>query len=219
MAPGCCISRQLAGFEDGTRQDSIAVLAHLAVVLPGGTNDAWTAPVLLPSLALEQTGAKLERLAYGGPRALGLGLEDSRAFNDGLAQQLTEIFERHNPAKVTFVAKSRGTLFLAAMDTALVHCDIEAIWVTPLLGLDYVREGVLEKAWRSLIVAGSADPYHDPVAHAEVCAAIAAQQLTIDRANHGLVIEGDVVATAEGFRRLATASLAFAGGDASPREP
>jgi hypothetical protein len=57
------------------------------------------------------------------------------------------------------------------MDKALVDRDIDAIWVTPLLGLDYVWAGAIDKAWPSLGVAGSADPYHDPAAHAEVCRA------------------------------------------------
>jgi hypothetical protein len=60
-----------------------------------------------------------------------------------------------------------------------------------------------------LAVAGSADPYHDPAAHAEVCRA-GAQSLVIDGANHGLVVPADVLATVDGFRTLAGASLAFA---------
>jgi hypothetical protein len=186
------------------------VLAHLVVVLPGGNNDPWTAPVLLPALALEQSGAKVERVSYGEPQARGLGLEDSREFNARVTEQVAEILNQHRPAKVTFVAKSRGTLFLAAMDKALVNCNVEAVWVTPLLGLDYVRAGVLDKAWPSLVVAGSADPHHDPVAHAEVCAATRALDLVIEGGNHGLVIEGDVLGTVDGFRRLAEVSLVFA---------
>jgi hypothetical protein len=136
------------------------VLPHLVVVLPGANNDPWTAPLLLPALALEQLGAKVERVSYAEPQPRGLGLEDSREFNARVTEQVAEILKQHHPAKVTFVAKSRGTLFLAAMDKALVDRNVEAVWVTPLLGLDYVRAGVLDKAWPSLVVAGSADPHH-----------------------------------------------------------
>jgi hypothetical protein len=185
------------------------VAGHLAVVLPGGNNDPWTAPVLLPTLALEQSGATVERISYGGPQARGLGLEESAEFNAAVLDQVTQAVGRHDPARVTFVAKSRGTLFLAAMDKTTVRCDVAAIWVTPLLGFDYVRDGIIGKSWPSLVVAGSADPYHDQAGHDVVRAEVSADELVIAGAIHGLVIEGDVLATVDGYRRLAEASLAF----------
>ena len=185
---------------------------HLAIVLPGGNNDPWTAPVLLPSLALEEVGAKVERVSYdGAPKPQGLTREASAEFNAALLKQVTALVDRHAPDRVTFVAKSRGALFLAAVDEASIACEVAAIWVTtPLVDLDEVREGVIEKSWRSLLVAGGADPYHDPVGHAEIGAALRADELVIPGANHGLVVEGDVLATVEGYRRLAEASLEFA---------
>lgn len=185
-------------------------MKHLVVVLPGGNNDPWTAPVLLPSLALEQTGAVVERISYGEPRASGLGLDESAAFNAAVTRQVAEIVDAHRPDRLTFVAKSRGTLVLAAMDESVLACAPEAIWVTPLTGLEYVRSGMVEKAWRSLVVAGGADPYHDPAGHAAVLTAIGAEDLVVDGANHGLVVEGDVLVTVEGYRRLAEATLRFA---------
>jgi hypothetical protein len=186
------------------------VAGHLAIVLPGGNNDVWTAPVLLPTLALEQVDAIIERVSYAGPRPQGLGLGDSREFNAAVGQQVAQLLEHHDPARVSFVAKSRGTLFLATLDPAAGPADVEAIWVTPLLGLDYVRAGMVTKAWPSLVVAGSADPHHDPAAHGELCDAIGARSLVIEGANHGLVVEGDAMATVEAYRALAQASLAFA---------
>ncbi|MEN3273833.1 MAG: hypothetical protein V7636_2594, partial [Actinomycetota bacterium] len=112
--------------------------------------------------------------------------------------------------KITFIAKSRGTLYLAAMSESLPCDRVEAIWVTPLLGFDYVREGILAKSWRSLVVAGGADPNHDSDAHAGVCRQLQAQQLVIADANHGLVVVGDVRRTVEGFQALAESSLSFA---------
>lgn len=202
--------KKVDGIGPGVGRDCQFVVAHLAVVLPGANNDPWTAPLLLPSLALEEMGAKVERVSYGEPRAPGLGLEESMEFNARVSEQVAAIVDQHDPAKVTFVAKSLGTLSLAVMDKALLHCKVEAVWVTPLLGLDHVRGGVLDKEWPSLIVAGSADPYHVPVTHAEVCAALRAQDLVIEGADHGLVVQGDVLATVEGFRRIAEVSLAFA---------
>jgi pimeloyl-ACP methyl ester carboxylesterase len=185
------------------------VVAHLALVLPGGNNDPFTPSVLLPSLALEEVGAQVERVSYSGLRAEGLGLEESREFNAAVGSAVVDLLDRYDPATVTFVAKSRGALFLAAMEKTLVGRDTDVIWVTPLLGLEYVRAGVMDQGWPSLIVAGSADPYHDPAAHDEVCRAIGARSLVIEGAGHGLVVAGDVSATVDGFRRLGEASLSF----------
>lgn len=185
--------------------------AHLAVVLPGGNNDPWTPPVLLPSLALEAAGAVVERVSYGEPRPRGLKLEDSVGFNAAVLEQVMAIIDQHGPNKITFVAKSRGTLFLAAMDQP-INCDVAAIWVTtPLVDLPYVGRGIVDKAWRSLLVAGSADPHHDAAIHADTCAALTADELVIPNANHGLVVERNALATADGYRELAKASLAFVG--------
>jgi hypothetical protein len=112
--------------------------------------------------------------------------------------------------RITFVAKSRGTLFLSVMPPLDTAATVEAIWVTPLLDFDYVNNGIVEKRWRSLIVAGSADPYHEAAAHDATCAAIHADSLVVDGADHGLVVRGDVRRTVKGFADLADATLAFA---------
>jgi pimeloyl-ACP methyl ester carboxylesterase len=188
----------------------LTVVAHLAVVLPGGNNDPFNAAVLLPSLALEEVGAKVERVSYSGVEAEGLGLEESKEFNAAITKVVLGLVDHHKPSKITFIAKSRGALFLAALDKSLVQPATSAIWVTPLLGLEYVRTGLVDKNWPSLVVAGAADPYHAPAAHDEVCRSIGARSLVIDGANHGLVIDGNALATVDAFRRLAEASLSFA---------
>ncbi len=74
---------------DNTR----VVLAHLVVVLPGGNNDPWTALLLLPALAFEELGARVERVSYEEARVRGLGLEDSGEFNARVTEQVTEILD------------------------------------------------------------------------------------------------------------------------------
>ncbi|TML36735.1 MAG: hypothetical protein E6G27_18680 [Actinobacteria bacterium] len=182
---------------------------HLALVLPGGAGGPYTAPLLVPSLALEETGALVEVVRYPDFRPHGLDRADAVEFDAVVSERVAEILKRESWSRVTFVAKSRGTLFLAAMGEVPLPADVDAIWVTPLLGLDYVRDGLIDKHWRSLVVAGSADPYHDGGGHAKVCEATRAESLIIDGANHGLVVKGSVRATIEGFSALADASLAF----------
>lgn len=184
--------------------------SHLALVLPGGAAGPYTAPLLIPSLALEEAGARVEVVPYPSFRPHDLERESAREFDRQVTVALLEIIRSGTWSRITFVAKSRGTLYLAALSEPLPCDRIGAVWVTPLLGLDYVREGVLTKSWPSLIVAGGADPYHDQVAHDDVCRLVAAAELVIENADHGLVVAGDVRRTVDGFRTLAEASLAFA---------
>lgn len=190
---------------------------HLALVLQGGGDAGpYTAPVLMPSLALGQLGARVEVVPYPDFRPRTLEREEAAAFDEFVGERIREIAALGRWSRVTFVAKSRGTMFLSTMPADLVDCSyVEAIWVTPLLELAYVREGIVDKGWRSLLVAGGADPHHDAAAHDAVVAALGASSLVIDGANHGLVVDGDVVGTVEGYRSLALASLAFA--ERSPR--
>ena len=96
------------------------------------------------------------------------------------------------------------------MNSAVVPCEVAAVWVTtPLVGLDYVRSGIVSKAWRSLLVAGSVDPHHDAQIHGAICAAIGAKELIIPGANHGLFVNGDAIATADGYRKLAEVVVDF----------
>jgi len=183
---------------------------HLALILQGGGAGPYTAPLLIPSLALAETGARVEVVAYPEFRPEGLELEDAREFDEFVTRSLRELVGSGTWDRITFIAKSRGTLYLAAMSEPLPCDQVEAIWVTPLLGFDYVRQGVLAKSWRSLVVAGGADPYHDIDAHSAVCRELQAEQLVIADANHGLVVAGDVLRTVSGFQALAEASLAFA---------
>jgi hypothetical protein len=183
---------------------------HLALVLQGGGAGPYTAPLLIPSLALEETGARVEVVPYPEFRPKGLELEDAREFDQVVTRSLQDLLGTGMWNRITFIAKSRGTLYLAAMSESLPCDRVDAIWVTPLLGFDYVREGIVTKSWRSLVVAGGADPYHDADAHAEVCRQVRAQELVIANANHGLVVVGDVRRTVSGFQALAEASLEFA---------
>ena len=112
--------------------------------------------------------------------------------------------------EVTFIAKSRGTLFLSTMPP-LDGVDCRAIWVTPLFGLDYVRAGFTEKRWPSLVVAGDADRWHDATAHAQACAQVGAEDLVIAGADLLLVVDRNAQATVAGLSALAEASLRFFG--------
>lgn len=186
---------------------------HLALVLEGGRARVDSPPLLIPCLALEQVGAQVEVVPYPDFRPPSLALEDAGPFDEFVIERLRERVASGTWRRITFIVKSLGTLVLARIPTlpelAAAH-DIDVIWVTPLLGLDYVRNGVLDKGWRSLLVAGAADEYHDAAAHADVCRRLGAESLVIAGADHALIIDADPLRTIDGYRALAEAALAFA---------
>ena len=63
---------------------------HLGLVLPGGNAGPYTAPLLIPTLALEERGAHVEVVAYPGHRPKGLELVDATDFNEVVFQRVVE---------------------------------------------------------------------------------------------------------------------------------
>ncbi len=186
----------------------LCVGGHVAVVLPGGSAGPNSAPLLIPSLAAEQSGIAVEAVAYPDFRPESLERDAARAFDVEVFDLVRRLVTSRRADRVTFIAKSRGTLFLSTMlPLDGVACD--AIWVTPLFGLDYVCEGFVDKGWRSLVVAGGGDRYHDATAHERVCAAVDAESVVIEGADHRLVVDGNATATVAGLARLCDASLRF----------
>ena len=113
---------------------------HIAVVLPGAANGPYAAPLLVPLLAVEEAGGRVEVVTYPEFRPRSLERQDAVEFDAFVGERVAEVLARERPSRVTFIAKSLGTLFLAAMGDMPLPADVGAIWVTPLLGLDYARE-------------------------------------------------------------------------------
>jgi pimeloyl-ACP methyl ester carboxylesterase len=185
------------------------VADRLTIVLPGAGYGPIGAAIRLPCLALEDAGAESVAVAYPP-------LVPSRPPLDEIiahaADQVARILEEHSPLRVTVVAKSLGTVVLAAADLSLPTAT-EAIWLTPLFGDETVRAQAEQRGLRSLLVAGSADSAHDAEGHERVRAALGAESLLIAGANHALEVPGDVRATLDGLRQLVDAVERFAASD------
>jgi ribosomal protein S18 acetylase RimI-like enzyme len=125
---------------------------------------------------------------------------------------IIELLANGDTTRVTFIAKSLGTMVLSVLDPSLVgDRRTDAIWVTPIFGTDYVRQAASTKTWPSLLIAGGADEYHSPAGHRAVVEATGARSLVIPDADHSLEIDGDVLATVHGLDRVGSAVLRFLG--------
>jgi len=127
-----------------------------------------------------------------------------------VADQITAVVSELDPTQITFIAKSLGTIVLAALPTGVpLPGDVRAVWLTPIFGRESVRVGAIEKGWRSLLVAGEADDLHEPEYHEEVANRLGAASVVLARADHLLEVPGDVTATLAGFRVLTQSVLDF----------
>lgn len=186
---------------------------HVAVALPGGA-PGWFGhgflALQLPSLVLREVGARLVQVEW--PNDL-LAARDAPDFLDRLRGHAADAVARLSlqPGdRLTVLAKSLGTMALPGLAGVELPPATEVVWLTPVY-----RPGVAEAAtgcgWRSLFVVGGADPLHDADQHAAVLAATGAAEVVLERADHGLVVDGDPDATLAGARRLVDAVRAFVG--------
>ena len=181
----------------------------LTIVLPGAGYGPLGAVLRLPVLALEAAGATTATVTYP-PRTATEEPIWWATLHEAVADQVGSAIAHAQPSRVTFVAKSLGTVALAALDASgLVEMGVDAIWLTPLFGQPEVRRGAVERHWRSLLVAGGADSYHHAEGHEEVRQALGAWSLVLDGADHALEVEGNPLATVEHLRCLTAAVINF----------
>lgn len=199
--------------------DDEYVSSHLALVLPGQSYGPSGPALRFPALALRQLDAEVRVVPYPSARPTDLGLEAGRSFFEAVRQSAQEIIDGADWDRVTFIAKSLGTVALSVFGTQLKLPDqVSAIWLTPLFHLDYVRRGALASRWRSLVVCGDADPSYDAPSTELVVAGLGAEELVLPGAAHSLEVESDVLATLDRMQQLAHAVLRFGRPSASDRE-
>ncbi len=111
---------------------------------------------------------------------------------------------------ITLIGKSIGTLaaaHLAATSPRLSGAN--CIWLTPIFHDEHLCSQIKLGRQRGLFVAGSADPLYDAAALADLAAAVPAQSLVIDGADHSLEIPGDPLASLHALTRVVQAVQDF----------
>ncbi len=185
---------------------------HLAIILPGRGYGPQGPVLHLPRLVLEQVGATAAVIRYPLDDGQIPADDQWELFHRSVHTQVDALLAEHRPHRLSFVAKSLGSIALAGLDVERHLGDlVEAIWLTPLWGRDEVRHGALHLAIRSLVVAGGADPMHDVDRHDEICHTIEAASLVIEDADHSLEIPGDVNRTLDAYAQLTGAVERFIG--------
>jgi predicted alpha/beta-hydrolase family hydrolase len=114
--------------------------------------------------------------------------------------------------RVVLIGKSLGT---RAMGHLLTMADpppnVGAIWLTPLLGEEQLRQQIQQYGGPSLFVIGTADPHFEPVALEKMQVATIGEAVVVRNADHGMDIPGDPIASVRAVERVVEALGRFLG--------
>ena len=108
--------------------------------------------------------------------------------------------------RVVLIGKSLGTL---AMGNLLTLADppptLGAVWLTPLLSVERLRQQIQQYGGPSLFVIGTADPHFDPVVLEKMQIATIGEAVVVRNADHGMDIPGDPIASVRAVERVVEA--------------
>lgn len=184
-------------------------MLRYAVVLPGASYGVDQPGLAIPVEVARAAGFSVTCVAYPPapwPDWRRAEAGDWSEIIDALAPQLPR--DVATADDVLVIAKSMGTSVVGGL-AALLPGNPRAIWITPLFHDPDVRSVVIALGWRCLSVFGTADPAHDPVGQREVTAASDGSELSIERASHRMIVEGDEAATQAGYDALERSVTAF----------
>ncbi len=186
---------------------------HVAVLLPGYGYRCFGPVLYYPTLSALSLGADVLWAEYAYDREPEYRRLRSTERREWLASDsraaVDSALAQRPYRRVTMIGKSIGTLAmgqLLSVDARLKAA--KAIWLTPLLRNEELRERLGEVGNQSLFVSGSADPQYDPE-FAAVLRERSMSLLLFEGADHSLEVPGDVPRCLEIVRELADAVLGF----------
>src|SRR5215204_3203435 len=112
--------------------------------------------------------------------------------------------------RVVLIGKSLGTLAMGHLLTmANPPPNVGAVWLTPLLAEERLRQQIQQYRGPSLFVIGTADPHFEPVVLEKMQVATTGEAVIVTNADHGLDIPGDPIASVRAVERVVEALSQF----------
>ncbi len=108
--------------------------------------------------------------------------------------------------RVVLIGKSLGTRAMGHLLTMPdPYPNVGAVWLTPLLGEERLRQQIQQYGGPSLFVIGTADSHFDPVALETMQVATIGEAVVVRNADHGMDIPGDPIASVRAVERVVEA--------------
>jgi len=124
--------------------------------------------------------------------------DTTAAWRAGLDQRTYE--------RVVLIGKSLGTLAMGQLlTTADPPPNVAAVWLTPMLAEERLRQQILQYGGPSLFVIGTADPHFEPAVLEEMQVATIGEAVVVKNADHGMDIPGDPIASVRAVERVVEA--------------
>jgi fermentation-respiration switch protein FrsA (DUF1100 family) len=82
---------------------------------------------------------------------------------------------------------------------------VGAVWLTPLLATERLRQQISQYGGPSLFVIGTADPQFDPAVLKQMQVATTGEAVIVKNADHGMDIPGDPIASVRAVERVVEA--------------
>ena len=112
--------------------------------------------------------------------------------------------------RVVLIGKSLGTLAMGhLLIMAVPPPNVGAVWMTPLLAEERLRQQISQYGGPSLFVIGTADPHFDPVVLEKMQVATIGEAVVVRNADHGMDIPGDPIASVRAVERVVEALSRF----------
>jgi predicted alpha/beta-hydrolase family hydrolase len=128
--------------------------------------------------------------------------DTTAAWRAGLGQRTYE--------RIVLIGKSLGTLAMGHLLTLVAPPPaVGAVWLTPLLAVERLRQQIVQYGGPSLFVIGTADPQFEPVALEMMQVATTGEAVVVKNADHGMDIPGDPIASVRAVERVVEALSRF----------
>ena len=183
---------------------------HLAVLLPGFGYTLDMPLFYYAETLLLERGWDVLRVEYAynkrpefqtlpkPERDRWLLADTTAAWRAGLGQRTYQ--------RVVLIGKSLGTLAMGQLlTTADPPPNVAAVWLTPMLAEERLRQQILQYGGPSLFVIGTADPHFEPVVLEKMQAATIGEAVIVKNADHGMDIPGDPIASVRAVERVVEA--------------
>jgi pimeloyl-ACP methyl ester carboxylesterase len=188
---------------------SAATSGRAALLLPGGRGTADVPLLTYARVAIQRRGGRVHTVAWAQPARIRredeAGLRFSAETSAWVASQVEFAIEETatatGVAAPILVGKSLGTLAAAVA----ANRGLPAVWFTPLLS-DPPTVAALGRATAPVLLAGgTADPYWD----AAVARSVTPHVVEVTGADHGLLVPGQLAASAAVLGQVMTAVEEF----------
>lgn len=187
---------------------------HVALVFPGYGYRCFGPVIYYPSLVLLSAGADVLWVEYAYdrepeyPSMLPAERREWRLSDANAA--VKAVLEKHTYERFTLVGKSIGTQVVGDLLSEERRLNsARAIWLTPLLYDERLRNQLERLSNQSLLVSGSADSAYDPEFALKLERRSNITFLLLEGVDHGLEVRGDPLQSLEALRRLTEQTLNF----------